>query len=182
MRIVTAHFEPFPCSGSAMQYACIGANVLFGAAGIVSSFANFILDPWANFDSQPKWMFMAFCSFAVAIFNIGGARILSARFRIVADSDVEPGYEISRYANLKVTFILSTILSFVLAIATGYLASLWRGAVAENIGFIAPCISGFVAVVVDFGAILADSWLFVQERRGFKRATSSELGQGAITI
>jgi hypothetical protein len=167
MRIVNAHFEPFPCSGSAMQYACIGANILFGAAAIVSSFASFIVEPFAHFDSQPIWMFMAFCSFAVVItrrsvfgfptvltnarqatFNIGGARILSARFRIVADGEAEPGHELSRYANMKVTFILSTILSLVLATATGFLASLWRGAIAENRGFLAPCISGVIAVYV----------------------------------
>jgi hypothetical protein len=83
-----------------------------------------------------------------ATFNIGGARILSARFRIVADGEAEPGHELSRYANMKVTFILSTILSLVLATATGFLASLWRGAIAENRGFLAPCISGVIAVYV----------------------------------
>ncbi len=62
MRIVSVNFEPFEGAGSTTQYACIGANSVFLISAFVSLFASTLDDPWANFDSQPKWMFMSFCS------------------------------------------------------------------------------------------------------------------------
>lgn len=65
MRPVAVNFEAFQGTASPMLYARIGANILFAGAAIVSFFTSTLDDPFAHFDSQPKWMFMTFCSFAV---------------------------------------------------------------------------------------------------------------------
>ncbi|KAJ9617167.1 hypothetical protein H2200_000888 [Cladophialophora chaetospira] len=184
MRTVTVDFEPFQGTGSPTLYARVGANILFAGAAVVSFFTSTLGDPFAHFDSQPRWIFMTFSSFAVAAFNITAATAVWARFRKIADSDAEPGHEYSRYSQLKTLFVLSTILGAVLAGATAFLASLWKTATDENSGFIAPCLCGIFAFIIDIVAMVGDSLLFLQERKAFIQATSSEaeLGEGEIII
>ena len=69
MRTVTIDLESFQGIGSPTLYACIGANILFAGAAVVSFFASTLGDPFAHFDSQPTWMFMTFCSFAVVSYS-----------------------------------------------------------------------------------------------------------------
>ncbi|KIX92461.1 uncharacterized protein Z520_11781 [Fonsecaea multimorphosa CBS 102226] len=134
---------------SVTQYACIGANVLFLASAIVTTFtSNIGGDPFAHFNSVPSWMFTGFCSFGVAAFNIVFTGTSWSRFRSVADSVPEPGYEDKRMLDLKTAFYLGTTIGGVFAAATAFLAIVWSRLAAENPPFLVPCAFGGLAVSV----------------------------------
>ncbi len=83
-----------------------------------------------------------------AMFNVAIGTTVTAKFYKLADTDAEPGHEYSRYAQLKTNFTLGTMVGVVLAVATAFLASLWKAAAAEVGGFMAPCLFGVFAVYV----------------------------------
>ncbi|OAL38200.1 hypothetical protein AYO20_02652 [Fonsecaea nubica] len=173
---VLANFNSGHGLGSLTQYACIGANIMFLSSAIITSFASMLGDPFNHFNSQPYWMFTSFCSFAVvsgsdkipteedirspgdntdiltvhsqASANISVAGTISSRFRNVADSVPEPGFEDKRVQTLKTAFYLSTTLCTVFAVATALLAVIWGRAASENVAFVVPCTFGAMAVSV----------------------------------
>ncbi|EXJ76671.1 uncharacterized protein A1O5_01179 [Cladophialophora psammophila CBS 110553] len=165
MDTVIASFNSGQGLGSLIQYACIGANVMFLSSALITSFTSFLIGPFYHFDSQPIWMFTSFCSFAVACFNITIVGTISSRFRTIADSVPEPGYEDKQALNLKTAFYLSTILGGIFASATAFLAFLWGRAAFESIPFIVPCIFGVLAVLIDVAAIYDNFKRFREETR-----------------
>ncbi|OAP61555.1 hypothetical protein AYL99_03758 [Fonsecaea erecta] len=86
--------------------------------------------------------------------NITITGAVSSRFRNIADSVPEPGFEDKRMLNLKTTFYLSVTLGGVFAVATAILALVWGRAAAESIAFVVPCAFGVLAVALDVAAIV----------------------------
>ncbi|OQV00688.1 hypothetical protein CLAIMM_06153 [Cladophialophora immunda] len=148
MNAAIANFNSGQGLGGLTQYAWIGSNLVFVASAVVTSFAVMLGDPFNHFDSHPTWMFTNFLSFAVATFNISITGSISSRFRNVADSVPEPGYEDKRILNMKTAFYLSIVIGAAFAAATTFLAIIWGRAASESIAFVVPCTFGVLAVSV----------------------------------
>jgi hypothetical protein len=66
MNAISITHEQFQGTSPISLYICIGANAAFALSGVLSFFIAVTTgDPFDHFDSQPKWMFMTFCTFAV---------------------------------------------------------------------------------------------------------------------
>lgn len=80
--------------------------------------------------------------------NIASLQFIAAKFRKIAEAEVEPGHEHKRYATMKSTFFLGSIVGSIFTTTTAALAYLWSQQVHEYQGFLAPTVFGSIAALV----------------------------------